>query len=139
MVAAARQLSIAGVDPDEELEIEAGYLWREQLYAAMRAAVRELGGYEPAAAALDRRWGPKGRPVSATLLRAALTDTERNNARVEWVDFFAARSRDVAELLGRRVKPVKTAEERLADLEAELREELSHKSAERVLRRARAR
>lgn len=139
MVAVAKQLSIAGIDPDEELEIEAGYVWREALYSACRAVVREVGGWDRCAAELDKRWGPKGRPVSATLLRAALTDTERNNARMEWLDFFAARSRDVAELLGRRVKPAKTAEERLADLEAELRDELSHKSAERVLRRARAR
>jgi hypothetical protein len=77
--------------------------------------------------------------VSATLLRSALNDVERNNARIEWLDWFAARSEDVARLMSRRVKPAKTAEERLADLEAELRDELSHKSAERVLRRARAR
>lgn len=130
---------LALIADDETAEIEAGYIWREQLYAACRACVRELGGYEPVANALDKRWGAKGRPVSATLLRSCLNDVERNNARMEWLDYFAARSKDVAELMGRRVKPVKTAEERLADLEAELREELSHKSAERVLRRARAR
>jgi hypothetical protein len=135
--AVAKQLQL--IDDDDAAEIEAGYVWREQLYAACRACVRELGGYEPAANALDKRWGPKGRAVSATLLRSALNDVERNNARMEWLDFFAARSRDVAELMGRRVKPVKTAEERLADLEAELREELSHKRAEAVLRKARAR
>lgn len=131
------QLSL--IDDDEAAEIEAGYVWREQVYAACRACVRELGGYEVAAIALDRRWGVKGRPVSATLLRSALNDVERNNARIEWLDFFARRSPDVAELMARRVKPTKTAEERLADLEAELREELSHKSAERLLRKARAR
>lgn len=130
---------LALIADDETAEIEAGYIWREQLYAACRACVRELGGFEPVANALDKRWGPKGRPVSATLLRSALNDVERNNARMEWLDYFAARSKDVAELMGRRVKPVKTAEERLADLEAELREELSHKAAERLLRKARAR
>lgn len=130
---------LALIADDEAAEIEAGYVWREALYAACRAVVREVGGYEQAANALDRRWGPKGRPVSATLLRSALNDVERNNARIEWLDWFAARSKDVAELMGRRIKPAKTAEERLADLEAELREELSHKAAERVLRKARAR
>lgn len=140
MAATARQIRIVGLeDPAEEAaEIEAGYVWREQLWSACRAFANEVG-YESCAAALDRRWGSKGRPVSAAILRAALNDAERNNFRAEWLDWFAARSRDVAELMGRRVKPVKTAEERLADLEAELREELSHKSAERVLRRARAR
>lgn len=135
-----RQQTIAGLeDADEQAEIEAGYLWREQLYGSMRACVRELGGYEPVALALDRRWGPKGRSVSATQLRAALNDSERNNVRAEWLDFFAARSKDVADLLARRVKPAKTPEERLADLEAEVREVLSHKQAELVLRKARAR
>jgi hypothetical protein len=136
-----KQLTIVGLaDPaEEDAEIEAGYVWREALYSAIRAVVRELGGYEVVAAALDRRWGIKGRPVSATLLRAALNDTERNNARVEWLDFFACRSKDVAELMGRRVKPRKTVEEYAADLEIELREELSHKRAEAVLRRARTR
>ena len=135
-----KQTTIAGLeDPDELAEIEAGYLWREQLYGSMRACVRELGGYEPVATALDRRWGPKGRSVSATQLRAALNDSERNNVRAEWLDYFAARSKDVADLLARRVKPAKTPEERLADLEAELREVLSHRQAETVIRKARAR
>lgn len=140
MVAALKQIAMVGLeDPAEELaEIEAGYLWREQMWSAMRSYCNEHG-YDKCAAALDRRWGGKGRPVSAAILRAALNDAERNNFRAEWLDYFAARSRDVAELMGRRVKPVKTAEERLADLEAELREELSHKRAEQVIRKARAR
>jgi hypothetical protein len=146
MVAVPRQVSIGGLeDPDDDLaEIEAGYVWREQLWSAMRAFVSGYiangqKGYDAAAAALDKRWGSKGRPVSASVLRAVLHDVERNNFRAEWLDWFAARDRDIADLLARRVKPVKTAEERLADLEAELREELSHKRAEAVLRRARGR
>lgn len=140
------QLAIGGLqtDQDEDLEIEAGYVWREQLYSAIRTFV--LGytangqrGYDACAAALDKRWSPKGRPVAASLLRSSLNDTERNNFRAEWLDWFAARCPDVAALMGRRVKPAKTDAERVADLEAELREELSHRSAERVIRRARAR
>jgi hypothetical protein len=146
VVAATRQIAIGGLeDPlDEELEIEAGYLWRDQLWSALRSFASSymaggLKGYEACAAALDRRWGSRGRPVSASVLRAALHDVERNNFRAEWLDWFAARDRDIADLLARRVKPIKTAEERLADVEAELREELSHRRAEAVLRRARAR
>lgn len=140
MAALPKQTAMVGLeDPADEIaEIEAGYLWREQLWIAMRAVARELT-YEVCAAALDRRWGTKGRPVSASLLRAALNDTERNNFRLEWADWFARRSKDVADLLACRTKPTKTPEEVLADLEAELREELSHKRADQLIRRARAR
>lgn len=139
MVALPKQTQIRGLeDADESAEVEAGYIWREQLWSAMRAVTRELG-YETCASALDRRWGEKGRPVSASLLRAALNDAERNYFRLEWTDWFARQSKDVADLLASRVKPKKTAEESLADLEAELRETLSHKAAEQVMRKARAR
>lgn len=134
------QTALSGLeDPaEDEQEIEAGYIWREQLWSAMRAYANEHG-YDACAAALDKRWGRKGRPVSASILRAALNDAERNNFRLEWADWFAARSKDVADMLGRRVKPAKTPEERLADLEAEVREVLSHQAAEKLLRKARAR
>jgi hypothetical protein len=135
-----RQIALSGLDDpaEEAAEIEAEYLWREELFSACRAVCRDLT-YEAAAAALDRRWGPKGRPVSASLLRAALNDVERNNFRAEWLGWFAGRSEDVANLLARRVKPKKTDSELLGDLEAELREELSHKRVEQLLRKARAR
>lgn len=139
MVAVPKQMQMRGLeDAEEAAEIEAGYIWREQLWSAMRAVARELG-YEACASALDRRWGEKGRPVSASLLRAALNDAERNYFRLEWADWFARQSKDVADLLASRVKPKKAPDELLADLEAELRETLSHKAAEQVLRRARAR
>lgn len=145
MKPAARQIAIGGLeDPaEEQSEIEAGHIWREQLWSAMRTFVASyiangLRGYDAAAAALDRRWGDRGRPVSASLLRAALADAERNYFRAEWLDWFAARSPDVADLMARRVKPVKTAEERLADLEAEIRETYP-KHADGVIRKARAR
>ena len=146
MVAALKQVEMLGLeDPaEEEAEIEAGYVWREALWSAMRTFALgyvdgKLRGYDACAAALNRRWVDKGRGVSAAVLRAALHDVERNNFRLEWADWFACRSKEVAELMGRRVKPIKTPDERLADLEAELREELSHKRAEAVMRRARAR
>lgn len=139
MVAVAKQMQMRGLeDADEAAEIEAGYIWREQLWSAMRAVTRDLG-YETCASALDRRWGEKGRPVSASLLRAALNDAERNYFRLEWADWFARQSKDVADLLAARVKPKKTADEMYEDLITELRETLSHKAAEQVLRRARAR
>lgn len=145
MKAAVKQIAMGGLEDPAEVhaEIEAGYLWREAMWSAMRQFVAShiagaLQGYDAAAAALDLRWGPKGRPVSASALRAALHDAERNNFRAEWLDWFAARSPDIAELMARRVKPVKTAEERLADLEAEIRSEMP-KRADAVIRNARAR
>lgn len=145
MVAAAKQIAIGGLeDPADELaEIEAGYLWREQLWSAMRQFVAGymsggLRGYDAAAAELDRRWGPKGRPVSASALRSALNDVERNNFRLEWGDWFAARSPEIADLMARRVKPIKTDAELLRDLEAELRAEMPRR-ADAVIRKARAR
>lgn len=144
----AKQVELGGLeDPaEDEAEIEAGYIWREQLWSAMRSFVAGYiaggqKGYDAAAAALDKRWGAKGkdRPVSASALRAALHDSERNNFRAEWLDWFAARDRDIADLMARRVKPTKTAEDRIADLEAEVREALSHKAAEQLFRKARGR
>jgi len=146
MTTPAKQIAMGGLeDPaEEEAEIEAGRLWRAQLWSALRTFVTgyiagSQKGYEACAAALDRRWGPDGRPVSASTLRAALADSERNYFRAEWLDWFARRDPDVAAIMARQVKPAKTDAERLADLEAELREVLSHKQAEQVLRRARSR
>lgn len=131
-------------DAEEQAEIEAGYIWREQLWSVMRQFVAGylaggLKGYDAVAAELDRRWGPKGRPVSASALRSALHDVERNNFRAEWLDWFACRSEDVAALMGKRVKPEKTDKQLLEDLVAELGEDLSHKRIHAALRRARVR
>jgi hypothetical protein len=140
------QVSIGGLEDPKEIdaEIEAGYLWRESLWSAMRSFTTGylhggLKGYDAVAAELDRRWGPKGRPVSASVLRAALHDVERNNFRAEWLDWYCARSEEIAAIVGRRVKPEKTAEQMLEDVIAELREEMAHKRVEVVLRKARAR
>jgi hypothetical protein len=144
--AAPKQLALGDLqtEAEEAAEIEAGYLWRAALWGSMRQFVigyigpNGLKGYDAAAAALDKRWGPHGRGVSASALRAALLDSDRNNFRLEWADWFAARSPEIAELMARRVKPVKSAEERLADLEAEIRAELP-KRADAVIRNSRAR
>lgn len=145
MSAAPKQIAIGGLEnpAEEQAEIEAGYLWREALWSAMRTFVSSymaggLKGYDAAAAELDRRWGPKGRPVSASALRSALHDVERNNFRLEWGDFFAARCPDIANLMARRVKAIKTDAELLADLQAEIRETYP-KHADQVIRKARTR
>jgi hypothetical protein len=131
-------------DKEEQAEIEAGRIWRVQLWSAMRTfastyiGTNGLKGLAACAAALDKRWGEDGRPVSESTLGAALRDSERNYFRLEWADWFAARSPEIAELLARRIKPVKTPEQELEDLKAELRSELP-KRADAVIRNARAR
>lgn len=146
MVASAKQIAFGGMDDpaEEAAEIESEYVVREALWSAMRQFVAGYvangqRGYDAVAAALDRRWGVKGRPVSASALRSALHDAERNNFRGEWFLWFRAQDQDIAALLAGGVRAPKTPEERIADLEAELREALSHKLAEQVIRKARAR
>lgn len=145
MVAAPKQIELGGLDSEaeEEAEIEAGYVWREALWSAMRTFVAGYlangqKGYDACAAALDRRWGPKGRPVSASTLRAALMDAERNNFRAEWLDWFAARDPEIALLVGRRVKPAKTDRDNYEDLVETIRDEYP-KQADKLIRKARAR
>lgn len=146
MKSTARQPSLGDfqTEVEEQAEIEAGKLWRAALWSAMRTfALGYIGpnglkGYDACAAALDKRWGEEGRPVSASVLNAALKDSERNNFRLEWADWFAARSPEIAELLGRRVKPEKTDRQMYDDLCAEIREEFP-KQADKIIRRARAR
>ncbi len=148
MVAVAKQVEIGGLDTDRDraIEKETAYVWREQLWSAMRSFVEcyidadnGLKKHDGCAYRLNEQWESKGRPVSPGALKNALEDQSRNNFRLEWAFWFGSQSAEVAALLARHVRPAKTAEERLADLEAELREELSHKRAEAVMRRARTR
>lgn len=148
MVAAPRQVEMGGlVDESEELlAIEAEKRMRFELWSAIRTFVISyvdvgtgLKGYDGCAYRLNRRWEPEGRPVTPAALRSALHDAERNNFRAEWLFWFATECGEVADILARKAKPAKTDAERIADLEAEIREHLSHKQAEALLRKARAR
>lgn len=144
----AKQIEIGGLDSerDETLSIEAGYVWREQLWSAMRSFVESyvdvetgLKKHEGCAYRLNKRWEDKGRPVTAGSLKQALADAERNNFRLEWAYWFGEQSPDVAALLGRHVKPQKTDRELLEALLTELLEDIPHKRIQAALRRAHAR
>lgn len=140
MVTSKPQLGLVGLDDPAELARDADdqALVFEGLLAACRACARLLT-VEVCARELDRIWGDRGRPVSAAVLRAALNGTERNYFRLEWAIWFARQSEDVAELLLEIVgqgKPKKTPEEELADLKKLVRDELSHKRAEALIRKA---
>jgi hypothetical protein len=141
MVGNRGQLAIVGLEDPADIERDGDdqALLFEALVGACRAVARELG-YDACAAALDAIWGERGRPVSAAVMRAALNGTERNYFRVEWAIWFARRSEHVADILleiaGRGSRPRKTAEQELEDLKALLRDELSHKRAEQLIRKA---
>lgn len=151
MVAVLKQVAIGGLDTeaDEVAEIEATRVWRAELWSAMRMFVETyidssgLKKYDGCAHRLNKIREDEGRPVTAGALKNALAadpaSANRNNFRLEWAYWFAARCPDIAALLARHVRPKKTGDERAADIEAEVRETLSHKEAEKLFRRARAR
>lgn len=142
------QVEIGGLETPESraIQIEASRLWRERLWSAMRQFVigyidagTNLKGYDGCAYRLNEIWEEEGRSVTAGSLRAALTDTERNHFRLEWVDWFASQSPEIAEMLARRVKPKKTDRELLDAFLDELLEDIPHKRIQAALRRAAAR
>ncbi len=135
----APQLSIVLPQTQAEREAEADRqsALRDEMMLACRAVARELT-YDVCARELDAVWGPKGRAVSASALRSALHDVERNNFRFEWILWFATQSEDVADLLAEisgRGKPKKKPEDELRDLKALIREELP-KRATALIRKA---
>ncbi|HVY79868.1 MAG TPA: hypothetical protein VG994_02710 [Steroidobacteraceae bacterium] len=144
---AARQVEIGGLESAKEREIEttAARLWRAELYAAIKIFAlsyidAENGGrgYDACAARLDEQWGDpeRGRGVTGAILKATLNDSERNYFRAEWLFWFATRSPEVADLMARKAKPKKTADERIADYQRVIRGEHSHKRAEAMIREA---
>lgn len=150
MPTSPKQVEIGGLDSerDETLSAEAGYVWRAELWSALRSFVESyidaengLKKYDGCAYRLNKRWEPlpHGRPVTAGALKQALTDSERNNFRLEWAYWFAEQNEDIAKLLGCQVKPAKTTEQLFDDFLAELGEELAHKRIQAALRRARVR
>lgn len=85
-------------------------------------ALRRRGGgtWEGAAELLDRAFGGDGRPVAASVLRAAFANGERNYPRLEWLAAVLD-DPEVQEFL--RPPPKSPAEEL-----AELREHLARRS-----------
>ena len=148
MVAVARQTEIGGLDTEaeEKQSAEAGYVWRERLWSAMRSFVESyidadngLKKHDGCAFRLNQRWEKKGRPVTGGALKNALEDVNRNNFRLEWAYWFAEQDEEIAVLLGCKVKPKKTTEELLDATDAEIRALLSPKEAEKLFRRRDAR
>lgn len=146
---APKQVEIGGLDTedDRKAEANANYAWRDALWAAMRSFVESyidgsLKKYDAVAHRLNEIWEPAGRPVTSGALKNALAPdanaANRNNFRLEWAYWFATHDEDIAKLLGCKVKPKKTAEDRCGDWERVIRARYSHKEAEKIIREVNA-
>lgn len=126
---------------DRENEIEREHELFDGFLVACRKVVREVGGYDEAAAALQLIWGPRGRHVTAQFLRSCLvedSEAKRNYFRIEWLFWFAAHSETIRQQLlevAGHGKPKKKPEDELEDLKRELRSEFP-KHAEKLIRKA---
>lgn len=123
-------------ESDREAEADRQRATRDELVMACRAVARELG-YDACAAALDLVWGPLGRSVSASSLRAALNDAERNYFRFEWVLWFATQSESVRDVLRAIAdgRSKKSEADELRDLQELVRRKLPE-DAEGLIRKA---
>lgn len=126
-------------DQDREDEVKREVTVREELWNALRRAVRELGGYDACAAALGHVWGSQGRHVTSERLRSTLAqEANRNHFPLEWVIWFAAQNEGVADVLNEIAgagKPKKPMADELRDLKALVREEMPKRAAA-IIRKA---
>lgn len=113
-----------------------------ELIAACRDAALAFGGYDKAANALDAIWGPLGRQVSASFLRATLdpkSSETRSYFRGEWLIWFAQQSAEVRDLMmGVASDAPKDPADELIDAEDVVREELG-KVGDALIRKWKAR
>jgi hypothetical protein len=127
---------------EREIEAESDRLGKQltELITACKTVARSLGwGY--CASELEKLWGPHGRHVAAPSFRACLENVERNYFRIEWAQWFAQHSDDVAAILrewGGAAAPTKTPEQELEDLKRTLLEEFP-KQASKLIRKAETR
>lgn len=128
----------------EQLDLPLPEVYRHRLLmerklAAARRLVAERS-VKVVAHELDQIWGPVGHPVSASTLSNALRDHERNYWRSEWDSWFADECdefREVcAEMIGKGT-PKRTDKDINEEYERLVRDALSPKLAETLIRKAR--
>lgn len=112
-------------------------LWMDQKLAAAKKLIAERG-LKTVADELDQIWGPLGHPVSASTLSNAVRDHDRSYWRSEWDSWFCEQSEEfnevVIEMTGRG-KSQRTPEEKNEWFERLIREALSPKNAEALIRK----
>lgn len=127
----------------EQLELELPEVYRHRLLMDRKlAAARKVcaeRSVKVVADALDQICGPLGHTVSASTLSNALRDHERNYWRSEWDSWFCDESEEfrevVAEMCGRG-KSKRTEREVNEEYERLVRDQLSPKMAEALIRKA---
>jgi hypothetical protein len=131
------------VSAAEQLEMPLSDVYRHRLLMerklqAAKKVCAELS-VKVVAAALDEIWGPLGHAVSASTLSNALRDHERNYWRSEWDSWFSDNSDEfrevIAEMCGRG-KAKRTDKEVNEEFERLVRDQLSPKIAETLIRKA---
>ena len=128
----------------EQLELALPEVYRHRLFMDRKlAAARKLcaeRSVKVVADALDQIWGPLGHAVSASTLSNAMRDHERNYWRSEWDSWFCDESEEfrevVAEMIGRG-KAKRSPAEMIEDFERLVRDALSPKNADALIRKAR--
>lgn len=127
----------------EQLELALPEVYRHRLFMDRKlAAARRLcaeRSVKVVADALDQIWGPLGHPVSASTLSNAMRDHERNYWRSEWDSWFCDESDEfkevVAEMIGKG-KAKRSEKEQLEEFDRLVRDALSPKNAEALIRKA---
>lgn len=97
---------MSGIDRDsdeaqQELPIVDAYNIRRvgAEVLACCAGIARFEKWRTASSAIDQAFGPEGRPVSEFVLRSALTNHDRNYARLEWIGYFATLSDEPAQII----------------------------------------
>ncbi len=129
------QVEMAGLEMNEGDRIN---LYREESFAIMRAIAKELT-YETCANELDAMFSRHGRPVSPSVLRAALNDIERNHFRFEWAIWFARKHKEMGDKfceIGGHAKAKRTEGEINTAFRELVRSKLSLVEAEKLIRQA---
>jgi hypothetical protein len=84
-----RGLPVTSASAQADLPWRDAYAARKRAGAMLdvvREAIRRRGTAREVAAELDQIFGPEGRPVSESVLKAALSpESERNYFRLEWI------------------------------------------------------
>lgn len=127
----------------EQLEIPLSDVYRHRLLMARKMdAARRLcaeRSVKVVAAALDEIWGPIGHQVSASTLSNALRDHERNYWRSEWDSWFCDQDdefREICAEMAGRAKPKRSEKDINEEYERLVRDVLSPRQAEQLIRKA---
>jgi hypothetical protein len=115
----AKQITLGERSPAFDHDVLTARRGRALIDVVGDALLRRFGTWESAATALDKAFGPEGRPVSPSVLRASFApsgETARTYPRCEWVAMVA----DDEDVRAYFIAPVRTPAEELVALREHL-------------------